>query len=231
MSRVPVLLSWSSGKDSAWSLHTLNERDDVEVVGLLTTVNETHDRVAMHAVRRELLERQAQAAGLSLRVVDLPWPCSNEIYEQRMGAAVEAIAAEGIRDMAFGDLYLEDIRDYRVKNLAGTGIEPQFPLWGRDTRELAEAMLEGGLRAVLTSVDPKQLPPEFVGRQYDHDLLRDLPESVDACGENGEFHTFVYAGPMFAEPLDVRVGRIVEREGFHFADVIPADWPDDPVSD
>lgn len=222
MSRVPVLLSWSSGKDSAWSLAELRTREDLEVVGLLTTVNETHDRVAMHAVRRQLLEAQAKAAGLPLHVVDLPWPCSNEEYEVRMGDAVREAAAEGIRGVAFGDLFLEDIRAYRVQKLAGTGLEPHFPLWGRETRELAERMIEGGLRAVLTCVDPKQIPKEFAGRQFDHDLLRDLPATADPCGENGEFHSFVYAGPMFDYSIDVEVGEIVEREGFCYADVRPA---------
>ena len=219
MARTPVLLSWSSGKDSAWSLYELLRQDDVEVVGLLTTVNETHDRVAMHAVRRELLEAQAAAADLPLWVVDLPWPCTNEEYEKRMSVVVARAEREGIREMAFGDLFLEDIRAYREEKLDGTGLKPRFPLWGRPTDELAREMLAGGLRAVLTCVDPKQGAAEFVGRAYDQDLLEALPDSVDPCGENGEFHTFVHAGPMFREPILIAVGEVVERGGFQFADV------------
>ncbi len=219
MVRTPVLLSWSSGKDSAWSLHELSKQDDVEVVGLLTTVNETHDRVAMHAVRRELLEAQAAAADLPLWAVDLPWPCTNEEYEKRMSAVVERAAREGIREMAFGDLFLEDIRAYREDKLSGTGLKPRFPLWGRPTSELAREMLAGGDEVGLTCVDPKQGAADFAGRPYDEELLDALPESADPCGENGEFHTFVHAGPMFREPIPIAVGEVIERDGFQFADV------------
>ena len=217
-----TLLSWSSGKDCAWALHVLRQQPDVELVGLLTTVNETADRVAMHAVRRTLLEAQAAAAGLPLRVVPLPDPCSNEVYEARMAEAIAAARAEGIGAVAFGDLFLEDVRAYRESRLAGTGLEARFPLWGRPTAELSREMLGAGLRATLTSVDPKQLAPEFVGRTYDDALLAALPASVDPCGERGEFHTFAWAGPMFSHSLAVRTGEILERSGFWYADVLPA---------
>lgn len=216
-----VLLSWSSGKDSAWTLHTLRQMPDVQVVGLLTTLNEEFERVAMHAVRLELLRAQAAAAGVALREIMLPWPCSNEEYEARMAAATAQSRQDGVTHMAFGDLFLEDIRAYREQKLAGTGIEPIFPIWGRDTRELGAEMVAAGLCAVLTCVDPKQLDPSFVGRAY-HEVLADLPPAVDPCGERGEFHTFVHAGPMFAYPLAIEVGERVERDGFWFADVLPA---------
>lgn len=219
MSRTPVLLSWSSGKDSAWSLVELRKNPELEVVGLLTTLNETHDRVAMHAVRRELLEAQADAADLPLWTIELPWPCPNGEYEKRMASAVSRAVGEGIREMAFGDLFLEDIRAYREEKLEGTGLKPRFPLWNRPTAELAREMLDGGLEAVLTCVDPKQASPELVGAAYDAELLARLPETVDPCGENGEFHTFVHAGPMFSAPIRIEVGESVERGGFHFADV------------
>ncbi|MCB9895307.1 MAG: adenine nucleotide alpha hydrolase [Planctomycetes bacterium] len=217
-----VLLSWSSGKDSAWTLHALRQLPDIELVGLLTTLNKTHDRVAMHAVRRELLRAQADAAGLPLREVDLPWPCTNEDYEQLMKAACEQAVADGVTHMAFGDLFLEDVRDYRVEKLKGTGLEPIFPLWGRRTPELAREMIAGGLRAYLTCVDPKQLDARFVGREFNADLLADLPASIDPCGERGEFHSFVFEGPMFRAPIDVRLGEVVTRDGFTFADVLSA---------
>lgn len=213
-----VMLSWSSGKDSAWTLHTLRQQG-VNVVGLLTTLNSTHDRVAMHAVRRQLLRAQADAAGLPLLEVDLPWPCSNEIYEQRMTEACAKARSMGVTHMAFGDLFLEDVRQYRVDKLKPTGLEPIFPLWGRPTPALAQEMIAGGLRAVLTCVDPKQIDAKFAGRQFDASLLAELPATCDPCGERGEFHSFVYAGPMFKAPLNVEVGQIVTREGFTFADV------------
>ena len=216
-----VLLSWSSGKDSAWTLHALRQMPDVEIVGLLTTLNKTHDRVAMHAVRRELLRAQAAAAGLPLREVDLPWPCTNEDYERLMKAACEQAVADGVTHIAFGDLFLEDVRDYRIEKLKGTGLEPIFPLWGRKTPELAREMIAGGLRAYLTCVDPKQLDARFVGREFNADLLADLPASIDPCGERGEFHSFVIAGPMFSKLVEVEVGERVERDGFAFADLIP----------
>jgi uncharacterized protein (TIGR00290 family) len=214
-----VLLSWSSGKDSAWALHRLRQRDDFEVTGLLTTLNAAFDRVAMHSTRRALLEAQAAAAGVPLFTVPLPWPCSNEHYEAAMRTACDAAVAQGISAMAFGDLFLEDIRRYREEKLAGTGLEPLFPVWGLDTRALAEEMIAGGLRARIVCVDPRKLPAEFAGRDFDADFLRDLPEGVDPCGENGEFHTAVYAGPMFREPITIESGEVIERDGFIFADV------------
>jgi uncharacterized protein (TIGR00290 family) len=219
-----VLLSWSSGKDSAWALQVLRPAPDVDVVGLLTTFNAAADRVAMHAVRRDLVESQAAATGLPLWAVDLPSPCSNADYEAKMAAVIECARGEGITHVAFGDLFLEDVRNYRIRQLAGTGVEPLFPLWGApsDTPDLARRMLAAGVRAVLTCVDPKQLPERFVGRQYDATLLADLPSGVDPCGERGEFHTFCYGGPMFGSEIAVKVGEIVTRDEFCFADVAPA---------
>ncbi len=214
-----LLLSWSSGKDSAWALHCLRQRGDYEIAGLLTTLNAAFDRVAMHSTRRALLEEQAAATGLPLRTVPLPWPCSNEQYEAAMRAACHAAVSDGIEAMAFGDLFLEDIRRYREEKLAGTGLSPVFPVWGLDTRHLAEEMITGGLRARIVCVDPKKLPAEFAGRDFDDDLLRDLPPGIDSCGENGEFHTAVYAGPMFRDPIPIESGEVVERDGFVFADV------------
>jgi uncharacterized protein (TIGR00290 family) len=216
-----VLLSWSSGKDSAWTLHLLR-RQGIDVVGLLTTFNEAADRVAMHAVRRTLVEAQTAAAGLPLWPVPLPWPCSNVEYEQRLSAAMARARDDRITHVAFGDLFLQEIRDYRIRQLAGTGIEPLFPLWGGpgETPALARRMVDAGLGAVLTCVDPKQLAASFVGRQYDAALLADLPPGVDPCGERGEFHTFCFAGPMFGADIPVRVGETVCRDGFWFADLV-----------
>ena len=216
-----TLLSWSSGKDSAWSLHVLREEGKVDVVGLLTTINEAHDRVAMHAVRSELLRRQAESAGLELFVISLPWPCTNDEYETRMSNALALAKGRGIEHVAFGDLFLEDVRRYREERLRGSGISPLFPLWGIPTAELARTMLAGGLRARLTCVDPKKLAPAFAGRDFDSSLLADLPPSVDPCGENGEFHSFAYEGPMFRRSIAIRTGEVVERDGFVFADVLP----------
>lgn len=218
-----VLVSWSSGKDSAWMLHELRQAGGCEIVGLLTTVNSEFDRVAMHGTRRAVLEAQARAAGVPLWVVPLPWPCSNEIYEERMKAACERARAEGVEAIAFGDLFLEDIRAYREKQLAPTGLEPLFPLWLRDTRELAREMIAGGLRARLTCVDTKQLPASLAGREFDEALLSELPSAADPCGERGEFHTCVYAGPMFSQPLPLEPGEVVERDGFAFADFVICD--------
>ena len=215
-----VLLSWSSGKDSAWSLHLLRQDPRLKVVGLLTTLNGAFDRVAMHAVRRDLLEAQAEAADLPLEVVRIPWPCSNEQYERIMGEVCRRARIAGIEAVAFGDLFLRDIRAYRERQLAGTGLEPLFPLWPRDTGDLARALIAGGLRAKLTCVDPQRLAPSFAGRDFDQELLAELPAGVDPCGENGEFHSFVYAAPVFDEGLPIRVGEIVERDGFVFADVV-----------
>ena len=217
-----IWLSWSSGKDSAWSLQVLRSRPDVEVVGLLTTVNAEHDRVAMHGVRRELLEAQAAAAGLPLIAVDLPWPCDNEAYAQRMRAACARARTEGVEGVAFGDLYLEDVREYREAQMRSTGLEPLFPLWGRDTSELVHEMLEAGLSAVLTCVDSRQLDASFAGRVLDERLLGELPEGVDPCGEGGEFHTFVTRGPMLKAPIEIVLGEVVDRDGFVFADALPA---------
>ena len=214
-------LSWSSGKDSAWTLHTLQQDPTVEVCGLLTTVNATHGRVAMHAVREALLVAQAEAAGLPLIQVPIPYPCSNEQYADAMGKAMEQAREQSIEAIAFGDLYLEDIRAYREKNLEPTGLRALFPLWGRPTRELAQTMIDGGLEAVLTSVDPAQCPREWAGKAFDAELLAGLPASVDPCGENGEFHTFVHAGPMFRHPIPIEVGETIERDGFVYTDVTP----------
>ncbi len=222
MSRPKGLLSWSSGKDSAWTLHVLRREAKLDIVGLVTTLNEAHDRVAMHAVRRKLLQAQAEAAGLPLWVIPIPDNCSNEQYEAAMRAVVERATGDGVTHMAFGDLYLEDIRRYREERLAGTGIEPVFPLWQLPTDALAREMIDAGVVAHLTCVDPRKVPKELAGRRFDHALLRELPEGVDPCGENGEFHSFVSAGPMLSRPIDVRVGEVVERGGFVFADVLPA---------
>ncbi|HVR70474.1 MAG TPA: ATP-binding protein [Vicinamibacteria bacterium] len=222
---MPVLLAWSSGKDSAWTLHVLRQRRDVEVVGLLTTLSEAHDRVAMHAVRRALLEAQARAAGLPVTLVRIPSPCTNAEYEAAMGAALASARADGVRGVAFGDLFLEDVRRYREGQMAATGLEPVFPLWQRPTDTLAREMLAGGLRATLTCVDPRTLAPSFAGRAFDASLLGDLPPGVDPCGENGEFHTFAWDGPMFREPVPVRGGEVVERDGFVFADLLAAEPP------
>ena len=216
-----VLLSWSSGKDSAWALHVLRQAGEVAVVGLLTTFNAVYDRVAMHAVRRELVEGQAEATGLPLLSVSLPWPCTNDAYEATMAQALDdARRRWAVTHVAFGDLFLEDIRRYRVATLAGTGLTPLFPLWHLPTATLGRQMIVGGLRAHLTCVDPSRLPPSFAGRAFDTSLLADLPPEVDPCGENGEFHTFASAGPMFAHPVPVALGEVVEREGFVFADLI-----------
>lgn len=217
--RPKTLLSWSSGKDGAWALHVLRQRGEVEVVGLVTTLNEAFERVAMHGVREALLERQAAAAGLPLWKVPIPHPCSNAQYEEAMAALVERALAEGVSAMAFGDLFLADIRAYRERQLAGTGIEPLFPVWGMPTAALAREMVAAGLRARVTCVDPRQLSPGFAGRIFDAAFLDDLPPEVDPCGERGEFHTFCTAGPMFDAPLEVVPGEVVERDGFVFADL------------
>jgi uncharacterized protein (TIGR00290 family) len=218
-----VLLSWSSGKDSAWTLHTLRQQKDVEIAGLLTTFNETVDRVAMHEVRRPLVEAQAEAAGLPLWSVPLPSPCSTERYQAIMSDVIARAAREGITHVAFGDLFLEDVRDYRILQMKGTGIEPLFPIWSsaENTPKLARQMQAAGLQAVIACVDPKQVDRSFAGREFDNALLGDLPASVDPCGEKGEFHTFCYGGPMFASSIKVKLGEKVERDGFSFADLLP----------
>jgi uncharacterized protein (TIGR00290 family) len=220
--RPKAWLAWSSGKDSAWALHTVRQRGDFEIVALLTTVNRDHQRVAMHAVRESLLEAQAAAAGLPLVRMMIPSRCPNESYEQAMGEAMLRARGEGVAHVIFGDLFLEDIRAYREKQLGSFGMTPVFPHWRRDTRRLAEEMLAGGLSAYLTCVDPRKLDCAFAGRRFDADLLAALPSSVDPCGENGEFHTFTCAGPMFRSAIPVTVGEIIEREGFVFADLTPS---------
>jgi len=202
-----ILLSWSSGKDSAWALHLLNQQYPGTVSALLTTVNEAMDRVAMHGVRRSVLEAQARTAGLPLHVVNLPHPCPNDVYEAQMRAAIAEATANGFTHAAFGDLFLEDIRRYREEKLAGTGLEPLFPVWGIPTGELAEQMIDGGLRARLACVDTRRLDAGFAGREFDRFLLRDLPPDVDPCGERGEFHSCVYAGPMFKAPIALEAGE------------------------
>ncbi len=216
-------MSWSSGKDSAFALHTVRAQHAVDVCALLVTVNTEADRVAMHAVRRSLLETQANRLGLPLHIVEIPWPCPNDVYEARMATAVAAARDADIERMVFGDLFLEDIRDYREDKLAQSGIAPMFPLWGRPTDELARDMLNAGIRAVLTCVDPVVLPGEFAGRAFDESLLADLPDGVDPCGERGEFHTFVWDAPGFSSPIDIELGEIVTRDGFVFCDVLAAD--------
>lgn len=232
-----VLLSWSGGKDSAWALHLLRQQPEYEVAGLLTTVNQHFGRVAMHGFRERLLELQAEAAGLPLWSIPLPWPCSNEVYERLMGDACARAVADGIEAIAFGDLFLEDIREYREAKLAGTGLRPLFPCWQIPTDQLAREMIASGLRAHLVCVNPKQLDRSFAGRLFDASLLADLPDGVDPCGERGEFHTFVSAGPVFessfaegglSRSIEVKRGETVERDGFVYADLLPADQA--PVS-
>ncbi|HET9622855.1 MAG TPA: hypothetical protein VFP84_15885 [Kofleriaceae bacterium] len=214
-------LSWSSGKDSAFALHEVRRAGELDVVGLVTTLTTAYGRVAMHGVRDALLDRQAAAIGLPCHKVGLPAPCSNAEYEQRLGAALGAARADGVTHIVFGDLFLADIRAYRERQLAALDLTPVFPLWGRDTRALAHAMVDAGLRAHLTCVDPRRLDRAFAGRVFDAALLADLPAGVDPCGEHGEFHTFVTAGPMFAAPIEVEPGEVVERDGFVFADLVP----------
>jgi uncharacterized protein (TIGR00290 family) len=221
-----VLLSWSSGKDSAWALHVLRQCADIEVVGLLTTINTHFQRVAMHGTRKILVEAQARAARLPLWEVPLPWPCSNDIYEAAMLAACAAAVQQGISGIAFGDLFLEDVRRYREDRLRGTGIGPIFPLWGRPTRTLLSEMLDGGLRARIVCVDPTKLSAEFAGCDLDRELVERLPATADCCAENGEFHTFAYAGPMFHEPIPIESGECVTRDGFVYADVLPRSDPE-----
>ena len=217
----PVLLSWSSGKDSSWALSVLRADPTIEVRGLLTSCNAKHERVAMHGVRRELLEAQADALGLPLRVVDLPHPCTNDDYEASMGAGLQAAKDEGVDAVAFGDLFLEDVRTFREQQLAPFELEPLFPIWGRDTHDLAQEMVNAGLRAIITCLDPRRCPRELAGAVYDASFLERLPRDVDPCGENGEFHSFCYDGPIFDEPINVRSGEVVERENFVFVDLLP----------
>jgi len=226
---VKILVSWSSGKDSAWSLHVLRRDGAVEVGGLLTSMNEAAGRVSMHGVREEIVRAQAAAAGLPIFTIPLPWPCTNEIYETRLRAAVERAVADGFTHVAFGDLFLEDVRKYREDRLAGTGLAPLFPLWGRPTAVLAREMIAGGVRARISTLDPRVMPRELIGAQFDEALLAALPPSVDPCAERGEFHTCVTDGPMFAAPLNVEAGEIVEREGFVYGDLLIVTAPAGPA--
>jgi len=220
--RPRAVLSWSSGKDSAWTLHVARQQREVEIVALMTTVNVTHARVAMHGVRDALLERQAEEAGLPLVRIPIPSPCSNDEYDRALSRALADLGADGIRTCVFGDLFLADLRAWREQRLRDIGWNAVFPLWMRPTGELAREMIAGGLRALLTCVDPKQLPSSFAGRDFDGSLLADLPASVDPCGERGEFHSFAWSGPMFRRPIAITRGEVVERDGFVFADVVPA---------
>jgi uncharacterized protein (TIGR00290 family) len=217
-----ALIAWSSGKDSAWALHEVRREGRFEVTGALTTVTDEFARVSMHGVREELLRAQLAAAGLPAIVVRIPFPCPNEIYERKMAAAIEDAKARGITHMIFGDLYLEDVRAYRERQLAGTGITPVFPLWRRPTGPLAREMIAAGVEAHLSTVDLKKLPMSFAGRRFDAALLEALPDGTDPCGENGEFHSFVSAGPMLQGRVAVKVGDTVERDGFAFADLVAA---------
>ena len=226
MQRKPILLSWSGGKDCAWALHLLRSNPTLsaqyEVVALLTTINQQFNRVAMHGFREELLDLQAAAANLPVWKVPLPWPCSNEAYEAAMSTACARAVAEGIHGIAFGDLFLEDVRDYRITRLAPTGLTPIFPCWGIPTDQLARTMIANGLSARLTCIDPRQLNASFAGRTFDAQLLADLPSTADPCGERGEFHSFTTAGPMFSTTIAVRPGETVERDGFCYADLLPS---------
>jgi uncharacterized protein (TIGR00290 family) len=213
-------MSWSSGKDSAFALEMARRGEDLDVRGLLTTVTAAFDRVSMHGVRRSLLERQAERLGLPLIVVEIPSPCPNAVYERKMADAVAVARADGIEAVVFGDLFLEDVRAYRERMLAGTGLTPVFPLWGRLTSALAHDMLAAGVRATITCLDPKMMPRQFAGRAWDEPLLGQLPKDVDPCGEHGEFHTFVWDAPGFSSPIPVEAGEVVEREGFVFADLV-----------
>ncbi len=216
-----VILSWSSGKDCAWTLHLLRQQPNIQVAALLTTFNSAANRVAMHAVRRALVEAQAERTGIALWAVELPWPCSNLEYEDRMRAVCQRATAEGITAIAFGDLFLQDVRNYRVRQLQGTGLEPLFPVWQIATEQLSREMIAAGVKAKITCVDPAKLAKSFAGQDYDSRLLQRLPPEIDPCGENGEFHTFVYDAPVFSGPIAVQTGEVLERDGFVFADLLP----------
>ncbi len=215
-----VVLSWSSGKDSAWTLYQLQQSKDVEIVGLLTTINSEFNRVAMHAVREELLDAQAEAANLPLFKVPLPWPCSNPEYEAAIKFAFDELRVKhDVTHIAYGDLYLEDVRQYRIELMKGTGLTPLFPLWGLDTKVLANSMIESGLSACLTCVDPKQLAEDYAGHLFNNEFLSSLSNPIDPCGENGEFHTYVFSGPMFEKDVPIKIGGTVKRDGFCFTDL------------
>ena len=218
--REPILFCWSGGKDSAMALHTLLQRNDIHIEALLTTVTEGFERISMHGVRRDLLERQAQSVGLPLHEVRIPPQCVNPVYEARMEAALRLYLEKGVRRVAFGDIFLEDLRAYREKNLARVGMTAIFPIWKQDTRELIRSFHANRFRAVAVCVDPKILAPSFAGRELDESFFRDLPPHADPCGENGEFHTFVFDGPIFHSPIPIRTGEIVNRDGFVFCDIL-----------
>tara|TARA_B100000315_G_C14577203_1_gene588509 strand:- start:1869 stop:2546 length:678 start_codon:yes stop_codon:yes gene_type:complete len=215
-----TLLSWSSGKDSAWALYLLQNDPDIDLRGLFCTINEVFDRVAMHAVRVELLKQQAKAANQPIQIINIPYPCSNDDYEEILGNFVKKAKEDGIEYMAFGDLFLEDVRQYRIRNLANTSIKPLFPVWGIPTDKLSKEMVASGLKARISCIDPKVLSPDFAGREYNQEFLNDLPASIDPCGEKGEFHSFCFAGPMFEKEVEVSLGEIVNRDGFVFADLL-----------
>ena len=217
-----ALIAWSSGKDSAWALHEVRLAGDFEIVGALTTVTDTFHRVSMHGVREELLRAQLDAAALRPMIIHIPYPCPNDIYERKMAEAIAAARASGVTHMIFGDLFLEDVRAYRERQLSGTGIVPVFPLWGRPTRALADDMIDAGTEAHICTVDLKKLPASFAGRQFDRVLLEALPEGIDPCGENGEFHSFVSGGPMLSRKVAVKTGETIERDGFAYTDLLPA---------
>ena len=217
-----TLVSWSSGKDSAWTVHVLRQQPDVQIAGLLTTINESAQRVAMHAVRDDVLQAQADALGLPLWRIPIPSPCPNEVYERAMSEAVTRAVGEGFTHIAFGDLFLEDVRRYREERLAGTGLTPLFPLFGADTAVLAREMIGGGLRARITCLNPKVVDRRFAGREFDTALLAELPPAIDPCGERGEFHTCAYAGPMFTHEVAIETGITVERDGYVFTDLMIA---------
>ena len=216
-------LAWSSGKDSLWALHLAGQSGEIDVVGLLATITDAYHRVSMHGVREVLVEAQGAALGLPLHVVRIPAPCSNDEYESRMARAMEEARRSGVTHVVFGDVHLADVRAYREERLARVNMEAAFPLWGRDSRALAEEIIAGGVRAVVTCLDPRKTPPQLAGRAFDRDFLRELPGGVDPCGENGEFHTFAWDGPGFASPIAVEVGETVERDGFVFTDVLAAE--------
>ncbi len=227
--KIKAILSWSSGKDSAYSLFTILNENRFEVVTLLTTVTESFRRVSMHGVREELLEAQAESLGLPVHKIKIPSPCPNEIYEAKMAEYLKLQKAEGIQHVIFGDLFLEDLRKYREQRLAEIGMSGIFPLWMKNTKQLAEKMMEDRFEAILTCVDLKKLPKKFAGRKFDRTFLTDLPTGIDPCGENGEFHSFVYGGPIFKKRIPVKVGKTVERDGFAFADVLKSAAPPSPV--
>jgi uncharacterized protein (TIGR00290 family) len=225
MSRPKAWMAWSSGKDAAWALHVARESGEFDILRLLMTVSKEYGRVTMHAVREELVAAQARSLGLPVHFLSIPSPCPQEMYDTAMRSALARASAEGVSRVIFGDLFLEDVRAYRVERTHEAGLQTVFPLWQLDTRVLAREMIEGGLEAIVTSVDPKQAPREIIGHAFDGRLLASLPPSVDPCGENGEFHTFAWNGPMFSEPVAVVRGEVVERDGFLFTDLLPLPPP------